>query len=115
MTLNRREADDGCGEPGEETDYDETLYGLTLDSGSAEMFVELGGRGGRREHAFSGTYTMFRDRIEITDPGLTLSARWTFDGTNLEFTDVQASDRFCGHSTIWSTHPWVLTEAVEEP
>jgi hypothetical protein len=46
---------------------------------------------------------------------VTVSARWTFDGTKLTLTEMEASDEFCGHSTIWTTHPWVLTGAVDEP
>jgi len=58
---------------------------------------------------------VFRDRIEISDPDASLFARWMFDGTNLTFTEMEASDQSCGHSTIWTTHPWTLTGTVDEP
>ena len=45
-----------------------------------------GGVGG--EVGFRGTYTVFRDSIEVTDGRDTVTARWSLDGERLRFTDV---------------------------
>jgi TRAP-type C4-dicarboxylate transport system substrate-binding protein len=96
------------GETSEQSTYDETLHTLTLNDGSAEMFVEYGGRGGTRDFGWSGTYTVFRDRIELTDSAGTMTARWTYDGTDLTFSDL-ADYPGCGDVVVWTTHPWALT------
>jgi TRAP-type C4-dicarboxylate transport system substrate-binding protein len=106
MTLTQQEAIDGC--LGVEVDYDETLFELTLDAGSLEQFEELGGRGGKRQAGFIGTYEVFRDRIELTDDQGTMTARWTFDGKNLTFTDLEGGE--CGDVTVWTTHPWMQVD-----
>jgi TRAP-type C4-dicarboxylate transport system substrate-binding protein len=111
MTLTKQEAIDGC--MGVEAEYDETLFELTLDAGSLQQFVELGGRGGKREAAFTGTYEVFRDRIELSDSMGTMSARWSFDGKNLTFTDLAGGE--CGDVTVWTTHPWVLVTPADAP
>jgi TRAP-type C4-dicarboxylate transport system substrate-binding protein len=105
MTLTRDDLR-GCSdwEGSEEANHDENLFTLILDDGSVEMFVEYGGRGGRQDVAWSGTLTIFRDRVELD----TMTARWTFDGTNLTFSDL-ANYAGCGDVTVWTTHPWVLT------
>jgi TRAP-type C4-dicarboxylate transport system substrate-binding protein len=92
----------------EEAGYDETLFTMTLDAGSVVQVEEFGGRGGRQEIAWRGTYTVFRDRIELNDAGSTMTARWTFDGTNLTLADLDGAPG-CGDATVWTTHPWVLT------
>jgi TRAP-type C4-dicarboxylate transport system substrate-binding protein len=106
MTLTQQEAIDGC--LGVEVDYDETLFELTLDAGSLEQFEELGGRGGKRQAGFIGTYEVFRDRIELTDDQGTMTARWTFDGKNLTLTDLEGGE--CGDVTVWTTHPWMQVD-----
>lgn len=109
MALTQQEAIDGC--LGVEVEYAETLFELTLDAGSLEQFEELGGRGGQRQAGFIGTYEVFRDRIELTDDQGTMTARWTFDGKNLTFTDLEGGE--CGDVTVWTTHPWVLVRPAD--
>ena len=84
---------------------DGTLFTLTLDNGSVEMWVQLGGAGSERELGWAGPYTVFRDRIQLG----TMSARWSFDGDELMFSDMQ-DVLSCGDVVVWATHPWVLAQ-----
>lgn len=56
------------------------------------------------EIGFSGTYTLFRDDIEVTDGVDSFTARWVYDGTTLTFTDVQPADS--PFDVVWASHPW---------
>ena len=40
------------------------------------------------EVGFQATYTLFRDKFEAVGDPDTLTARWSFDGTSLRFTDL---------------------------
>jgi TRAP-type C4-dicarboxylate transport system substrate-binding protein len=111
MTLTEEEAADDC-LPGERKN-DEILFELTLDSGSLQQFVEYGGRGGEREAGFVGTYEVFRDRVEISDSLGTFTAHWTFDGTNLTFSDLEGGR--CDDVIVWTTHPWALVIPAGAP
>jgi TRAP-type C4-dicarboxylate transport system substrate-binding protein len=57
------------------------------------------------EVGFDGTYTVFRDDIEVTDGVDSFTARWSFDGTALAFTDVDPSDS--PFEVVWASHPWL--------
>lgn len=86
---------------------DETLFVMTLSSGTLEMYVELGGRGGERDHGTEGTYTVLRDRIEIHDRGVgLLTGHWSFSDGQLRISDVTGGE--CGDRAIYTTHPWTL-------
>lgn len=78
-----------------------------------EVFVVLGGRGGERNAGFSGTYEVFRDRVEFRDnPAVATTARWAFDGQTLTLTDM---DGGCDDLTVWTSHPWVLVTPPDAP
>jgi hypothetical protein len=55
-----------------------------------------------------GTYSVYRDWIILTNAsdGYTVTARWSFDGVRLRFTDVglKATD-----ALVWGSHPWLKT------
>lgn len=59
-----------------------------------------------------GRYTVFRDRIETyIASDYTITARWSFDGKTLTFTDIDC----CGgdatlETVVWASHPWVKTD-----
>jgi extracellular solute-binding protein (family 7) len=74
----------------------------TFDAGTVQqLFVK---NDGAKEKGYFGTYKVFRDRIEFTDEIGVFSARWSFDGKNLFFTDV---DGECDGAIVWGSHPWV--------
>jgi TRAP-type C4-dicarboxylate transport system substrate-binding protein len=56
------------------------------------------------EIGFSGTYTLFREDIEVSDGVDSFTARWSYDGTTLTFADVQPADS--PFDVVWSSHPW---------
>ena len=60
----------------------------------------------RHQAGFLGTYNVFRDQIELGDGAVPLVAHWTFDGTNLVFSDLENGR--CDDEVVWTTHPWVL-------
>jgi TRAP-type transport system periplasmic protein len=63
---------------------------------------------GRTEIGWDGTYSVYRDRIVLTNPsdGYEVTARWSFDGKNLHFTDVGPA---AGDAVVWGSHPWTKT------
>jgi TRAP-type transport system periplasmic protein len=109
MTLTPTDGPSDC-PLDEEAKYDETLFQLNLDNGAVEMWVEYGGRGGRREWGWIGSYAVFRDRVELTDSEGVMSARWSFDGRRLTFTDLRNYPS-CGDVVVWTTHPWTLVDS----
>jgi hypothetical protein len=74
----------------------------TFEAGKVTQFGEVNGV---MERGSFGTYTVFRDRIEVTDSVEKFSARWSFDGTNLSFNDFEGAA--CDVASVWGSHPWV--------
>ena len=60
------------------------------------------------ETGFVGHYTVFRDRIEVTDGTDTVTANWSFDGDNLIFTNV--TPEHTPFEVVWESHPLTLVE-----
>jgi hypothetical protein len=51
------------------------------------------------EIGFKGTYTVFRDTLEVSDGVDEVTARWSFDGKQLRFTEVipeNTPSKWCG-------------------
>jgi TRAP-type transport system periplasmic protein len=72
----------------------------------------------RGEVGFQADYTLFRDTFEAVGDIDTLTARWAFDGTTLEFKDFAACvtgspcvslGEFDYH-LVWASHPWIRVE-----
>ena len=85
---------------------------LTLNDGQVEQLNSI--NGGDFEPGFIGTYSVFRDRIELRDPVGPVNFAWSLEGTNLVFSDP-AADAPCDGVVVWTTHPWVLVdEATSE-
>lgn len=53
---------------------------------------------------FKGTYSVFRDGIEVTDGVDEVTARWSFVGGRLSFTDVTPENS--PFEVVWESHPW---------
>jgi TRAP-type C4-dicarboxylate transport system substrate-binding protein len=70
---------------------------------------ELTGLGPDGEVGFEASYTVFRDQIEAQmDPDYIITARWSFDGKKLMFTDVDCCGGDDAPETVtWASHPWV--------
>jgi TRAP-type C4-dicarboxylate transport system substrate-binding protein len=60
---------------------------------------------------YSGSYTVFRDQIEVSDGADTVTANWSFDGEQLTFSDVTPQDS--PFEVIWASHPWQLVGAAD--
>lgn len=69
------------------------------------------------EIGFRASYSVFRDQIEAQGDPDTVTARWSFDGTRLTFTDVGAcvgssctpNDEPNPYVVVWESNPWVRT------
>ena len=72
----------------------------------AETVTILDGANG--EIGFKGTYTAFHDSIEVTDGVDEVTARWSFDGEQLRFTDVTPENS--PFEVVWESHPWKKVE-----
>jgi hypothetical protein len=103
MVMTRNEAKNGG--VGEEAEHDQTFFEMVIDDGAINIFERYGSRSAPRVPGWTGTYEVYRDHIKL--PGKPSSARWTFDGTNLTFTEIVGEP---GDVTVWGLHPWVLKE-----
>ena len=65
------------------------------------------------EAGFVGQYTVFRDRIEVSDGSDTVTANWSFDGENITFTDVTPAQS--PFEVIWESRPFQVVELAAEP
>jgi TRAP-type C4-dicarboxylate transport system substrate-binding protein len=59
---------------------------------------------GSDEPGFKGTYSVFRDTIEVTDGVDKVTARWSFAGERLSFTEVTPENS--PFEVVWESHPW---------
>ena len=78
---------------------------MVVDGNMLTLFTPGGDVG------FAGTYTVFRDQIEVTSPDDTVSANWSFDGQQLVFTNVTPDQS--PFEVTWESHPWQLVESAE--
>ena len=75
------------------------------------------------EVGFQATYTLFRDKFEAVGDPDTLTARSSFDGTSLRFTDLGVcggsgcapSDEVTPYHVVWESHPWLRVEQKASP
>jgi TRAP-type C4-dicarboxylate transport system substrate-binding protein len=82
----------------------EGVFTMVLDAGALSVIEPNG------HHDFEGTYTVFRDQIEIRDAEGTLNAQWSFDGESLTLTDMEG----CCYLML-GLHPWVKANRVSAP
>ena len=64
--------------------------------------------GASDEIGFKGTYTAFRDTLEVTDGRDKVTAQWSFAGGQLRFTDVTPENS--PFEVVWESHPWKKVE-----
>jgi TRAP-type C4-dicarboxylate transport system substrate-binding protein len=82
------------------------VFRMIFDAGELTLLNPNGEVGGE------GSYTVFRDQIETHFAAdYTITARWSFDGKKLTFTDIDC----CGgnatlETVMWASHPWVKTD-----
>src|SRR5262245_531052 len=86
-------------------------YEATIAAGTFTMVVEgefltILDPGG--DVGFKGRYTTSGDRIEVSDGPDTVTARWSFDGKQIRFTDVNPEGS--PFESVWEAKPWVLAE-----
>ena len=82
-------------------------FTMELDSGDVTTYEPETG-----EIGFRGTYTVFRDQIELTGPEDTVTARWSFDGRRLSFADIVGPVPYV---VVMGSHPWVRVGAKPTP
>jgi TRAP-type transport system periplasmic protein len=71
-----------------------------------------------REVGFEAPYTLFRDKFEAVGDPDTLTARWSFDGTNLRFRELGVcggsacapSGEVTPYHVVWESHPWTRVD-----
>ena len=82
------------------------VYRLIFDAGELTLLEPAG------EVGEQGSYTVFRDQIEVQfAPDFRITARWSFDGKKLTFTDIDVPGGDAGAETVvWASHPWVKTD-----
>ncbi len=76
-------------------------FTIVVDAGQLTVLQPESGDVG-----FEGEYTVYDDRIEITDGSDTITARWSFDGSQLTFSEVEPTDT--PFEVVWESHPWTL-------
>jgi TRAP-type C4-dicarboxylate transport system substrate-binding protein len=77
-------------------------FTLSLRHGSFVLYQRHAD--GYREAGIEGTYSLFRDRfIGTGSNGDILRARWSFDGTNLRFSDFSFPGAY---RLVWASEPW---------
>jgi TRAP-type transport system periplasmic protein len=75
------------------------------------------------EIGFRASYNVFRDQIEAVGDPDTVTARWSFDGKNLRFSDVDSCEGpSCTpdggadpYTVVWGSNPWVRVAAEPTP
>jgi TRAP-type C4-dicarboxylate transport system substrate-binding protein len=104
MVLTQEEAIAGCVE--DDADKGDVYYTMVVGDGAITMTLRQGSPSAPELPAWSGTYDVYRDKIEFS--AMPTSARWEFDGERLTFSEIDGGG--CGDVTIWGTHPWVLRD-----
>jgi TRAP-type C4-dicarboxylate transport system substrate-binding protein len=82
------------------------VFRMIFDAGELTL-VQPNGEVGEQ-----GSYTVFRDQIEVVfAQDFKIVARWSLDGDALTFTDVRSPsvDGTGPVTVIWESHPWVKT------
>jgi TRAP-type transport system periplasmic protein len=80
-------------------------FTLSLRHGSFVLYQRHAD--GHREVGIQGTYSLFRDRfVGKGSNGDTLRARWSFDGTDLRFSDFSFPGAY---RLVWASEPWSHT------
>ena len=82
------------------------VFRMIFDAGELTL-VDPNGEVGAQ-----GSYTVFRDQIEAQfAPDYIITARWSFDGKALTFTDIDCCGGVAKLETVmWASHPWVKTD-----
>ena len=92
----------------------ESYTELRLHDGLAEHYGRT--NGGPLERGFIGTYSVFRDQMQIDESGgASFSVHWEFDGNRLVLSDLEFSHvvgEGCDHVVVWTTKPWVLLDSA---
>ena len=92
----------------------ESYTELRLHDGLAEHYGRT--NGGSLERGFIGTYSVFRDQMQIDESGgASFSVHWEFDGNRLVLSDLEFSHvvgEGCDHVVVWTTKPWVLLDSA---
>ena len=81
---------------------------IVVEGESVRQTVYPVGHPEQREHGWIGTYTAFRDTLQLRETGAQhpLTSTYTFDGRRLVLTDMQADA--CDHVAMWTGHAWEL-------
>ena len=109
-TITEDDWQDGAGTTG--------TFRMEFDFGEVTVYDPPNGDVG-----FSGTYTVFRDQFEMNGTEDTITARWSLDGKQLMFKDIEV----CTYSScepssdtdpyvvVMGSHPWIRVEPNATP
>ncbi len=89
--------------PGPPEGSGKNVYELSLHDGVVSQTVRIGGPDAPAEHGFSGSYRVFRDKIELED-NTPLIANVDVNADRLVLSDMTGGQ--CGDAAIWTTSPW---------
>ena len=80
---------------------------MTIEGGELTILAPNG------EPIHEGSYTVFRDQIESREAeDYAITARWSFDGKALKFTDIGVpGEKAIPETVIWASHPWTRVSA----
>jgi hypothetical protein len=84
------------------------VFRMILDAGEL-TFVGPILDGEPNDDGEKGTYTVFRDQLEVNfAEDFTITAHWSLGGKTLTFTDIDCCGGNAGAlAVIWASHPWV--------
>jgi hypothetical protein len=80
-----------------------TVYDLTLDRGSLQLWVRIGGPSAARAPADHSSFRTTSDQLVFHGDGTT--ATYSYDHRTLRLSDLKGGD--CGDRAIWTTAPWI--------
>ena len=83
-----------------------SVHELVLDQGSVRLYgwVERGNSTTQRELQLDETFQTSQDQFLFGDGA---TAKFSFDGRTLTFSDMEATDGGCGEPILWTTKPWI--------
>jgi len=81
----------------------QSQFELVINAGTFVLYETR--PGARRALGLEGMYSLFRDRfVGTASDGEVLRARWSFDGTDLTFTEFEP--KRSAYSLTWASRPW---------
>ena len=78
---------------------------IVFDNGSLRMWTWAEGHEYQREIGWDGTYTFFKDQLQVEDSAGPLTVDFVYAGTTLTLSNMRGGT--CGDARAWTTEPWI--------